>query len=1086
MSGTDALKRAISDIRTSDAVIVVGAGASYAAGMPLAGQLPPLVWHTLDQHPLVRERIASSLGSRDCAAKALIGDSARAVALAFAGIGSDDASRDTFQRAFASLDRDRRRQASDAHDALARLVYAGLALRVVSLNWDTLLEASFQRRYGANINAQGRVLWKPHGDCSEPEAKWTLPCQEGLISDEIVTDLESLALERPRVLLIVGYAEQDEAVVRRLVSPLATRWRVVRLGPGASGEGAIQLPANEGLVKIADALCHSAEIPGWEFVSFDQQRGLEAAVSGERLGPRDVDSCPRLPHFVSAHRTLDIVNKVDIAGPPGCGKSITAWQLARELNRDGWHVLRPVPGRPHDDNFLLRSLRSERWKRVVVVDDAQTFGEVFIERLNELASPRLTVITGTTDATGEQPRSVRIPSQIAVDTLANDFRHRRDELLPIVKKYDSRIGDEYMATPLEWRLNEAAKSSTPWEFAFVLRGGWSRAREQFNVLRDFDRADLLLVLIAARQLLSLDAGSGVETIVADAHELGRSEAWVLANIELLRRQEAVLPGLPLRCLHIQSAIVVIKTALKRRDTDAFHPIVSSLRRMVYDPAVSTRGIYWLNEHVLGADAFRYAGNDSDDRFYEPAQLEVLVRRLLDSRTALERRDAAFVFSRLLWYQELDKERLRADFSTLRNWFENATGENSYALGDLLNYLGGKEPYSELVRLMDPSAVWHCLEDFETSAGYSWGHFLGRLAYAGGDDWRKRALSLADRDRLLELVARFTPRELEGLCEFILGLASFDRALGLDCVRQAVPALKTAFASSALGAYRATSDLEHRVLGHPLFSPPRPSKAQREISREFTNAIKPDDVASGIATCRFGDWEMYARLLNFVRRVNREKHRAIVAAVSWDALEKRCKQFWSHPPRELRLLLSNLVARRNGEPARSWVYQHGHVIQEIDPILTGLSPESAVAVVGHGGRVNLAGHNQSDWRLQSWALARVAQVDPSTARAVLRMNEGHVVARLSKLEGIDAEEFADFLKCATDLDRQWFLGVLQHVDAQSAPDRWHRVLSDNRREVRKGAERTLRFIVREGEGVARDLAEAALKTVSPRRRPRRRN
>jgi hypothetical protein len=320
MSGKNALEQAIGEIRTSDAVVLIGAGASYAAGMPLAGQLAPLVWHTLDQHPAVRQRVALLLGSGDGAAKTLIGDDTRAVRLAFREIGVDEVSRDTFQRAFANSDRDRRKHPSDAHDALARLVYAGLALRVVSLNWDTLLEAAFERRYGANINSQGRVLWKAHGDSSNPKGKWMLPSDDGFISEEIVADLESLALERPRVLLIVGYSSRDDTVVRRLVGPLATRWRVFRLSPSAAGEGAIQLTASEALVRIADTLCHSTEVLGWEFVSFDNQRG----------------------HFASAHRTLDILNTVDTAGPPGCGTSITAWRLARELNRAGWHVLGPL------------------------------------------------------------------------------------------------------------------------------------------------------------------------------------------------------------------------------------------------------------------------------------------------------------------------------------------------------------------------------------------------------------------------------------------------------------------------------------------------------------------------------------------------------------------------------------------------------------------------------------------------------------------------------------------------------------------------------------------------------------------------
>jgi hypothetical protein len=640
------------------------------------------------------------------------------------------------------------------------------------------------------------------------------------------------------------------------------------------------------------------------------------------------------------------------------------------------------------------------------------------------------------------------------------------------------------ATPLEWRLDDAAKSGTPWQFAFVLRGGWTLAREQFNALRDFDRADLLLVLIAARQLLSLDAGSEVETIVSDSQAMGRSEEWARSGIELLRRQKAVLPNIPLRCLHIQSAIVIINTALKRRDTDTFQPIVASLRRMVYDPTSSVRGISWLNEHVLGADAFRYSSSRDEDRFFGRSQLEQLLTRLLASTAAVARRDAAFVLSRLLWYRELEKERLRAAFSTLREWLETATGENCYALGDLVSSIryGGEASYGELVSSMEPSAVWRRLETLEPSSGYSWGHFLNRLAYAGGSAWRKQVLGVAARDRLFDLIDRFTAREIEDLSELIEGLASFDSALGLECLRRALPALKAAFAADALAAYRATSDLEHRLLGHPLFSTSRPSKGQKEVSREFTDAIRPENVASGIATCRFGDWETYARLLHFVQRVNSEKHRAIVAAMSWDALERRSLGFWSHPRREFRLLLSNLTTRKNGEPVRAWIFQHSKLIQEIDPIFTGLSPESAVAVLGHGGRVNLAGHNGSDWRLQTWALAKVAEINPSAACEILRANEAHVAGRLSKLEGIDAEEFPEFLKLARELDHQWFTDLVGKIDLESAADKWPRVLRDERVAAKKGAERTLGFVIEEGEGAAQDLADSLLSDRRVSQRP----
>ena len=1074
MTDTDGLKHAVDQIRVTDAVALLGAGVSYEAGMPLAGQLPPLVWHALDAHPAVLRRLAAALGTSHGSAKDITGDHVARIRTAFSYIATDPSCRKTFQATFANLNRERAENTSPAHDALARLVYFKHIIRIVSLNWDTLLESAFARRYGIDINAQTPVLSKPHGNCADPNADWILPHENGFVPDELVTDLRSLAAERPRVLLIVGYSARDSAILHRLVDPLAERWRVFRLSPRAAGEGAIRLTASDGLVALAKSLCSNSEMPGWDFVTFEHQRGIEAAVSGERLGPRDVDSCPRLPHYESARRAIQLVHRVNIAGPPGCGKSITAWQLAHDHNRSGWHVLRPAPSHPADQPAPLDSVRMSTWKRVIVVDDAQTLGPHFISQLDELASSRLIVITATTDAQGEQPRAIRIPAQVAVETLATDFRRRRDELLPIVRLYDSHVGDTYSAIPLESRIDEAAKSDTPWHFSFVLRGGWMHAREQLNALRDFDRADLLFVLIAARQLLSLDAGSDPEKIASDAQAMGRTENWVATGIELLRRQRAILDGLPLRCLHIQAAIVVIEHSLKQRREETFPSLLAVLRRMVYDPDAPVRGIHWLLEHVLRADAFGH-WRPNEDRFYEPPQLEALIRRLMSSNDALARRHGAFLMSRLLWYEEVRQDGLRADFPRLREWLDEATNDNCYALGDLVNSIGGDKPYDELVESMDPERLWRNVQGSRPSDGYGWGHFLSRLAYAGRRKWRARATRAMDRDPLRDLVRQFTVDDLHDLSELIQGLASFDLYFAMECLQIAMPTLQSGVAANAFKAYGAIHKLEYHVLGHGVFRDKRPSNTQRDLSRQITEAIRPMDIAAGIQSCRFGDWETYARLLTWVETVNPEKHWSIVSAIAWEELQRRSVGFWQRPPREFRLLLSSLAADEKLEPVRSWIFEHADQIQEIDPILTGISPETAIAVVDRGGLVNLAGHNQSDWELQCWALARVAEIDGVAARRMVESNATHMVEGLTNLGSIHSEKMPRFLALVRELDRAAVTRFTRRIDPRVAAQRWPGCLNDSRAEVRRGARKVLEIISQRSEGEVKKLADSLLRT-----------
>ena len=276
---------------------------------------------------MLLDKVREKLGVASGTAKHVIADDWKRVATAFECIAEDAATRTVFQNSVCDLNKSRCRDASVPHDALARLIFAGRIAGIVSLNWDTLLENAFRRNYGFWPSTDSFGFWKPHGDCAEAGRDWVLPHEPGVVSDDIVRKVSGLAEARPRVLLIVGYSERDETVVERLIAPMCQQWRVYRISPGATGEGAIRMDAGIALERLANELTPLQAPLGWHSVFFDNQRGIEAAIAGERLGPGDVISCPRLPHYSSALKELNVLHRVNVAGTSGSGKSITAWQL---------------------------------------------------------------------------------------------------------------------------------------------------------------------------------------------------------------------------------------------------------------------------------------------------------------------------------------------------------------------------------------------------------------------------------------------------------------------------------------------------------------------------------------------------------------------------------------------------------------------------------------------------------------------------------------------------------------------------------------------------------------------------------------
>jgi NAD-dependent SIR2 family protein deacetylase len=150
----DNIGRAVEEIRVSDAVVLMGAGVSFAAGMPLAGQLSPLIWHALDANPEILQLLCAELGLSFLAAKSVVGDDPKNINRALELIKGDPAAYGTFKNTFCELNDSRVATPSPAHTALARLVHARKVTEVISLNWDTLLESAFHDRFGFGINSQ--------------------------------------------------------------------------------------------------------------------------------------------------------------------------------------------------------------------------------------------------------------------------------------------------------------------------------------------------------------------------------------------------------------------------------------------------------------------------------------------------------------------------------------------------------------------------------------------------------------------------------------------------------------------------------------------------------------------------------------------------------------------------------------------------------------------------------------------------------------------------------------------------------------------------------------------------------------------
>ncbi|AZH30627.1 hypothetical protein [Paenibacillus sp. M-152] len=1032
------IQKVISEIRSSNAIAIIGAGVSFGTGMPLTGQLPPLLWMTYDEHPDLKKELAGLIGVNSTTSKSLIGDDWNHISKAFELITTNNSARKTFQAAFSLLDAERSLRRSYTHEAIARLAHNGIIEKIVSLNWDTLIEKSWKRLYGTDINDHKMVLHKPHGDALIPDQTWILPHEPGYIPIEILEFLQDMCKERPRTLIIIGYSEKDDIVVKNLIAPLQERWRVIRIGPEATGKNDIPLPAEQVLPLLADSLC--IETTGWRHLTFSSQRDIASAIAGHRLSPSDVVSCPRLPQVKIASRNLEISNFVDISGMPGCGKSITAYQVAYDYLQSGWEVLL-AEGDKESEELLLKSASNLMLKTVLVVDDAQIYSNSFLPRLIALSSTFLKIIITSTKQIYDNPEKILISNSAAVQTLRNSYLERRDEVLPIVRSFDDLIGERYLDIPIERRIEEAGKAESPWHFNFILRGGWQKANDELMVLRDLNGADLLLVSISIKQFLNLDAPMSLEGLDLVVKYYKKDNDWLQSNLDILRKRNLLLSGNHIRTPHIRFASVVINRFFEYASDTEIDLTISFMQQLMLSVETPLQGISWLLNEIRFIDKLRY---DKYTVISDSVWNSIIERCWVTDM--MERRNAAFVLNALARTRVNGNEKLIEHLPILAQWIEKANDKSAYALANLVNdiYNHSYEAAEKLVSLISPMNLASRLNEARVEGAYSWGHLLGRIRLCANDQWCEQFKTSINQECLKTLITNMSGEDIEGMSKLITEVASYDHEFAFQLLDNGFPIISNALNNRPLDTWRELQDINWRLLGHiPGFlRQEKPNSKQKQYSKKIAQSLPIQKISSDLSQSRQRDWERYAHFLGeWLKEVDKRIYLKIINCLDIEKLNRMTDGLWSSPPRELRLLLITLSANSDHEPAKTLLMKHESEINVADPILVTICPEAIAGLVIRGGNVNLFGHNGHNWGLIAMVIMNLKKISESVYRKVMEDNSIQIISAISKLQSIDCDDLIIFLNTLEKEDFPVLIDLMSNINVDEAEYHWSLRLSE---------------------------------------------
>lgn len=1013
----------------------MGAGLSLGARYPNTVNLTALVWDAIDADPQARAALAKKLGVPDAPTKVLIGDDWDRLIEAWAIVAGSPSARERFQNAFVELDRTRAAQPSASHDALARLIHAGVVESVVSFNWDSALERAYERLYGTQL--PNGILYKPHGDVREADVAWTLPNEDGVVGDGVAARVRELADQHPRTLLVVGYSESDKAVVDGLIAPLGRQWRVCRVGPSVDGPDDVRGTADDVLFALAEPVAQREDKSAWNVVKFNNRRGIESAMEGRRLLPMDVETCPRLPEVEVVAQSLLRSHAVVLNGESGSGKSITAYQVAHMLAGRGFEILRLRDlARDAGVRAWLSELKVFPHKKLLFVDDAQDLSADAVRELAEAANPDQLVLIAGVDHVAGGVVTHSVSGATAVGLLEQHVLAHRGEILAKVRQLDDRVGDNLLDDRFENRIREASREKTAWMFFYTLTGGWRRTARALQEARDQDRADLLACALAIAQIAGVDSGVTVENLVPYANAVGRDRLWVERNLEALQaKQLAVHEDGVWRCPHLRTSYSIIRWMLHppywdippSRPPAPVPPIASAqssaatgtdtpptttlppqrrpahlpaLPRNVIeddqkqaaemftvaldDPTTSMRGVAWLlgrNHSSEAVGVLRHYGVRSAERdralalralATAPGPGVGMAAQLLEQLAGGDGRAVV----QAIWEQ----------IDVVVDWVRAVTPEVGWSIGDLVNLLinDDRERIAQAIAGVDPAAIASLVETGGWPHIYSTTKAVDRIAQAGGTDLIRAVGAALDEDALDRMLAEVP--SLASADELFSMLAHLNPDLGVRLFEKHAARFAALFSPKPLESFHQMFETFGFLLGYlPLFlRRHRPTPAAKRAARTFLRALDPAPLAAELCHPQYDwRWHNFWEFLSMYADVDPRGWADVAAAVDLDALEVTLVEQASEPSNHLMYVLLVLAETRLSE-VRTILEAHAAELGHLHPFVVYIHPELAIRLLEQGLPLDL-GLAQQRYGTAARELDILGQLNLDVAREVAEAN-----------------------------------------------------------------------------------------------------
>ena len=793
----------------------------------------------------------------------------------------------------------------------------------------------------------------------------------------------------------------------------------------------------------------------WRPVVFGDGRDLGPALMGRSLGPEDAIACPKLLEVDTAVNELKQAYSARIVGEPGSGKSICAYQTALHFANNGWSVLRLTDPRVETIELEVPDVRQ---RAIFIIDDAHLMNKAALRVAEDAAGPRRLLLS-THNAVKHDTSSrgaIIIDTKRAVRTIASALRNEPERTLDVVRRIDNDVGHLPFNVSLEDRIVQAEQHAQfPWQFCFIVGGGWRRATSATAAARSA-HADITLAGIAIRQLASRDARPSLHEVTALLDIAGLSTSEVQASVQWLIHDRLVIGLHDLRCPHQRFALVVFRKVLEGQDNVGRERIGRLLQHIVADVDYPIAGLRLLLQEL------RFADDTRPWTFLIPeASLEPLIERCWQASKPEDRTFASLLLSEIGFYVEgWPRTQFEGRQHILGRWISDPVEPSGYGLAWLIHAVRSKDEIfaRALVEASDPRALAVAISAVTSKTAYNLGEILSALHADPGTPWDRTFLENLDRPKLIGFAANWPESEpawaFTNFCRAIP-----DETLALDMVECFIPTAQKLLYEDPISAFRDLDDIVSNVLRildvlGVYVGQYAPRSRHRMLARKMLQTVKPSRLGEQLSASPLRQFQNTSFLLAFMAQAAPAKFRATVIAMDWMHIAETIGDQWRNLPHEAEVLFGVASQTESCCEKIEWViHDNLHRIEAFPPRLVLIAPNAAYRHAEQGRLIRLAHHDHVDWRFGVAAIAYFAEEHPNLLEAILKPSEITTGRVFSNAHPSWYDEAADYIRLLKEVAPLSLQRILNAVDVRGAERGWTASLR-----YRKGPRRTVALLI----------------------------